>query len=359
MKYKIYYQKNDKLHSTISNSLNFKNIIKYKIIKEKEFKITQKEIFLFLFEIKNLLHSKISYIKALNYLIKLNSTKKIANFLLKNYNQNLPNNNLLFIFINFSKKSGNFNKNLNLLYEYIEKKELVKKELFSSVKYPLFLLSLLIFSFFAISNFIMPNFISFYNQNNIDLPTITKIMLEFNNFLKNYFKEVITGIVLFLLFIYLILKEQKDLVDKFLFKIKIVRFFLFYRFFNLLNIMVKSGETFQESLKKIIEIEKNRFFKKNLSKISKSIDSGVNFSKIIKRSFFDEIVKEMLIVGYNSNNLVKVFDDIALFYENNIKKEIKFIKVYLEPILVFIVFIFIFLLVISVMKPIWNLANLI
>ena len=359
MKYKIYYQKNQKLYSTISNSLNFKNIIKYKVIKEKEFKITQKEIFLFLFEIKNLLNSGISYIKALNYLAKLNSTKKIANFLLKNYNQNLPNNNLLFIFINFSKKSGNFNKNLNLLYEYIDKKELVIKELINSIKYPMFLLVLLIFSFFAISNFIMPNFINLYNQNNITLPAITKIMLEFNNFLKNNFKEIIAGIVLFLLFFYIILKEQKNLVDKFLFKIKIVRFFLFYRLFYLLKIMIEGGETFQNSLKKIIEIEKNIFFKKNLSKISNSIDSGISFSKIVKSSFFDEIVKEMLIVGYNSNNLVKVLDDIALFYENNIKKEIKFIKVFLEPILIFIVFIFIFLLVISVMKPIWNLTNLI
>ena len=359
MKYKIFYQKNYKLHSTISNTFNVENIIKIETIEKQIFKVNENSIYLFLFEIKNMLNSGISYIKALQHLQNLNSTKKLSTYLLNNYNQNIANNNILFIFINFSKNSGNFTKNLNLLFDYLDKKRLVKKELISSLKYPLFLIVLLITTFFAISNLILPNFINFYNQNNLNLPLITQIMLKCNDFLIKNYIDIFIGLILFLSALIIFYKEQREIIYKFLFKIKLVKFFELYKFFSLLKIMLEGGKTFQDSLKKLIEIEKNIYFKRKLSKISKSIDSGVNFKKVIKTAPFDTLVKEMLIVGYNSNNLLKVFSDIANFYESNIQKEIRFIKTYLEPTLIFIVFLLIFAMVISVMKPIWNLTNLV
>ena len=74
MKYKIFYQKDGKLHKVISTSITkFENIIKIKKINEKKFKLNEKEIFVFLFEIKNLLNSSINYTKALNHLQQLKS----------------------------------------------------------------------------------------------------------------------------------------------------------------------------------------------------------------------------------------------------------------------------------------------
>ena len=209
-KYKIFYQSNNKIKTTIIDTIDIlkeelpKNIINIKEIKRFEVRslfqeqkiIKEKVLIAIFYELNIMLESNITLGDALDILIKNRKDIVVLEFLntLK-YSFSSSNkvseelekfkiNYLVGSFLDISQDSGNIIANVKALSELLSESYEIKKSFIKSISYPIVLLISFFLSLISIFYFVIPKFKTIFEQTNAELPIATKILLMCNIYLK-------------------------------------------------------------------------------------------------------------------------------------------------------------------------------
>lgn len=267
------------------------------------------------------------------------------------------NNDYEFIsYIKIAEESGNLKLILQLVHSKYSFEDEMKKNLINLMIYPIsvFLISIIIFFFIII--FMVPKFVEIYSEFNGNLPLITKIIISTSNFIIYKFYVLIV-ILIILLFVYRkIIKNFKKNIDKIKIKISILKEYYILNFLNSMKISLKAKISFNESLK--LSKSNNIYFDYEIEKISKNLSKGKSISNIFNNSYlFDEEFYSFLKIGEKNGNLEIIFEKLSKIYEDRFRHKVKIILKMLEPISILFISLFIGLLVISLMLPIFKLGE--
>lgn len=267
--------------------------------------------------------------------------------------------------IEIGEISGTLSENLNYLSMELKKSQQLRAKVKSALIYPIVILaatagvsSILVF-------FVLPKIMPVFYSLRINLPIETRILIAGSNFLFNYYYWVVAGIIaLFIIFSLLI-------------KISIVRFF-YHRFilwlpfvgkiavdYHMANIMrtlgilLKSGIKIVEGVNIAADITLNDVYAKALRKTADEIRKGEPLCKYFENypSLFPPTVSRMIEVGENTGKLEENLFYLADFYENEVDEITKNLSSILEPILLVIMGSLVGFVVISIIKPIYEVSQ--
>ncbi|TET41578.1 MAG: type II secretion system F family protein, partial [Dehalococcoidia bacterium] len=93
-----------------------------------------------------------------------------------------------------SEETGNLERGLRIMADYIEKQSLSAKKIKNAMIYPIIVLVLAIVVIAVMVTFVMPSFMSLYAALGAELPTITKVLLAIVNFLLDYGLFLLAGL---------------------------------------------------------------------------------------------------------------------------------------------------------------------
>ena len=385
MFYKIIYQKNGKLKEEKIEIQNIKELEKYKNIievhrldKKRKFKKSKLEDYqLFFDEFTMLLESNLSLSDTIE-LLKNNNYSSGVSSIIECFDKALQNGTSIYeqllqydhfpsevyFFINNSEKSGDFYHNISALAQIFAYKKSIKDKLIKLLWYPAFLMIALIIALGFMMFIILPEFEYIFVQFNGNLPLATQILLDVKNVLESYYHLVFVFLLCICLLFYYLKSKYKYHFDTLVYLhlpiiSKLYQNYLQYQLFLLVSISLQSNNKISETFIFIENSFTNLYFNEKINSIIELINSGSLFHEaFIKQNIFDDWVLRLIYVADNTNNYTKSFTSLSHITLSKIDKNINLLSKISEPLLLLVIGLFLLLVVLGVMSPVWEFSNI-
>ena len=394
MKYKITYQKEQKLHTiiiVISNNSELKNhkdypenIISIKRMRNFSINVSflrnnKKDIYELFSQLDIMLSANLSFHESIDLLLKSKQEKIIENILiiikdslssslpidksLSEYKKYLGSNTLLFLKLGF--ENGNIKESVHSLVEILEEDMVSNDKLKDVMRYPTILIVSLIISIAMIFIYVLPNFDFIFSLLEDDIPLATKVLLTLKDILSEYTLVIVfvglgvTGIFLFLM------KKFRYFFDKIILLhlpivSKVFQSYHFYRLFLSISIIVKSKYQFQVAVLNSKNIVNNLYVQEVMDLILANIKNGASIADAFDKSaLFDSLTIKLLYTAEYTNQYESVLLNITAQHKKRFHKSLQNFSSSIEPILIFFIALIVLWLILAIMLPIWNLGSVI
>ena len=391
-KYKIKYQNRNKTEEIFIETLNISNeklpnnIVEIKEIKSKfsfdfikQKNISDKELLLIFYELNLMLESNINISDALDILIKNKSKRSTLEFLKliryslsngKSIVENLNDfkiNDLVISFLKISQDNGNIALNIKTLSSLLQENYEIKKGFIKSLTYPILLFISFFSSLIIIFNLVIPKFEVIFSQIKNELPFPTKVLLQVDYIFENYVFYIL-GITVFLFIIFayfykknLLFKEiiEKLLVEKIPLISDIYRYMQYYKFFLMMDIMLKSNYEFHKALISSKILLKNKYLLDRIRVINSLLQNGKSISDaFLKTKLFDDMILNLINTAEISNCMDIVINEIKNIYKNRFYEKINLLISLVQPLFLILISGLILWVVLGIFVPIWDMGNL-
>ena len=341
-------------------------------------KVKLKDIAIFCRQFYVMLDSGLSIGKALNILIEQGEKPKVREALIGvngdlKRGETLANSmrkrkdvfpNLLTSMIDAGERSGNLDIILKRMSEYYEKETKIRGKIKSAMIYPIVLGVVAIIAITFILTFVMPTFVQMFEENNVDLPTSTKMVLGTSKMLGKY------GIIIFLILVTAIILLGKYLKsEEGQYKLSIINLkipvikkltqkIIVSRFTRTMGIVSSSGMSLVTSLEIVASVVGNKIAEKELLKVKEKVLKGEGLGdSIMKIKIFPPMLASMVKVGEEAGSLDSILDKTADFYDDELEREIQTATALIEPAMIVVMGIIIGFLLISILTPMFKMYN--
>lgn len=271
--------------------------------------------------------------------------------------------------IRIGEKSGKLIENLKILSVEQEKERNLTSKLRSAIMYPFFVLSLTVVVGTGIAWFILPKLAIVFSQLKLNLPQITKILINLGLFLSNYGAFVIPLFFLVLIVFFYFLfyfSKTKFIGEVFLFITPGIKLLLkqteLARFGYLLGTLLDAGLSPVEALRSLSEATSFVRYRKFYLYLQESIAEGNSFKKSFSQykkihKIFPMPIQQLIISGEQSGTLSLVLIKIGQNYEAKTDTTAKDLTIIIEPILLVIVWLGVLTVAFAVILPIYSLVG--
>ncbi|XZJ42345.1 type II secretion system F family protein [Clostridium perfringens] len=341
-------------------------------------KVKLKDIAVFCRQFYVMLDSGLSIGKALNILIEQGEKPKLREALIGvngdlKRGETLANSmrkrkdvfpNLLTSMIDAGERSGNLDIILKRMAEYYEKETKIRGKIKSAMIYPIVLGVVAIIAITFILTFVMPTFVQMFEENNVDLPTSTKMVLGTSKMLGKY------GIIIFLILVTAIillgkyLKSEEGQYNLSVINLKIpvikklTQKIIVSRFTRTMGIVSSSGISLVTSLEIVASVVGNKIAEKELLKVKEKVLKGEGLGdSIMNIKIFPPMLASMVKVGEEAGSLDSILDKTADFYDDELEREIQTATALIEPAMIVLMGVIIGFLLISILTPMFKMYN--
>ncbi|WP_346974887.1 type II secretion system F family protein [Clostridium perfringens] len=272
--------------------------------------------------------------------------------------------NLLTSMIDAGERSGNLDIILKRMAEYYEKETKIRGKIKSAMIYPIVLGVVAIIAITFILTFVMPTFVQMFEENNVDLPMSTKMVLGTSKMLGKY------GIIIFLILVtaiillgkYLKSEEGQYKLSSINLKIpvikKLTQKIIVSRFTRTMGIVSSSGMSLVTSIEIVASVVGNKIAENELLKVKEKVLKGEGLGdSIMNIKIFPPMLASMVKIGEEAGSLDSILDKTADFYDDELEREIKTATALIEPSMIVLMGIIIGFLLISILTPMFKMYN--
>jgi len=341
-------------------------------------KIKKEEIIEILENFYLIIKSGIPIQTAIEDMIKENNNKFIKK-MLKNISINLQKgtsfsdalakytkyfSKFIISLIKIGEQTGNLEHTLKNGAEFLKNIEDLKKKFKQALIYPTFAFISIFFSMMVWLLYVLPKIIDFFKQLNMELPTLTYIVMKISEFMQEYFLWMFLGFLVFLIIFIFSLRydKVKYYFDKFMLKTPLVNKFIIYFnsafFAEYLKLTLSSGLPIIDGLKTLKENTSNKIFKEAIDKILNNIQKGYSISEALKDAkLYPLFMERMITIGEDTGELENQLNLISEYYYSKMNYLAQNLSKIIEPTLLILLAIFITIIMLSIFGPLYSLIG--
>jgi type II secretory pathway component PulF len=235
--------------------------------------------------------------------------------------------------------------------------------------YPLFVLVLAVIIGLFIAWFILPRLALVFLQLKIELPFLTKILIQFGLFLGSYGLYAVPIFLLcliVLLFFIFSFSGTKIIGEHLLFLFpgvkRLIKETEITRFGYLLGSLISAGLPLPDALRSLSQATSFFRYQQFYLFLYTSVSDGNSFKKsfvLYKKTYvlIPVPVQQLVIAGEQSGTLSQTLINIGTEYEIKTDSSVKDLSVILEPILLVIVWVVVVAIALAVILPIYGLLG--
>jgi type IV pilus assembly protein PilC len=253
---------------------------------------------------------------------------------------------------------------LQRLADFREKAMRLKKKIIGAMIYPVAVLTVAGGILWGILTFIVPKFKKMFDELDVELPPMTKMLLAFSDFVATKWYWGLAGIVGLLIFIKAITATSggRYIVDKIKLKMplfgNIINKAVIARFTRTLGTLVASGVPILEALNITKDTAGNMVISRAIGHVHDSIREGESIAEPLAQSkICDDMVVNMIDVGEETGDLDKMLLKIADQYDEDVDVAVEGMTSLIEPMMIVILGGAVGFIVISLFMPLIKLMN--
>ena len=217
----------------------------------------------------------------------------------------------------------------------------------------------------SLTTFILPKLVPLFTSLKVELPLITRGLLNLAVFSQKYWLYVVLGMILLIVSIYFIFKIEKVRYGyhRFLTRAPYIREFVVgYQlalFSQLMGTLLRSGISIDEALYTAYLGTSNLYYRRALGEIMDRISKGVSLVSVMKEfpDLYPVNALSVLAVGENSGTLEESFFKVSEYWTKDISDRTKMLPTIIEPVLLVIIALSVGLIALSIIMPIYKLTG--
>ncbi len=338
-------------------------------------KVTRKDLAIFTCQLSSLIESGINILNSL-YIITNQTANKYFKAILddvsvkikdgKSLSESLAVYDTTFpvlytSIIHSGEASGNLEKVIKSLAEFLEKDEEFKASIRASLTYPFFIAIVGILTVAVLMGFVIPKLVTMFADLGQSLPLPTIILINTSRFLTHYWWIIFSVSFLSIFSLQRIYKTNlgKAFLDDLKLKIplfgEIVLKSEIARLTRTFSLLVSSGLAVVIALKVTISTIGNQVLKNELEKFKEQIIKGSSFSNCLRSSkLFPSFATNIITVGEEGGSLEKSLSRVADEYDKDVDRLLKAITKLIEPVIILVMGVVIGFIVLSMLLPIFQ-----
>lgn len=269
---------------------------------------------------------------------------------------------LLINMVKTAELTGDLPEILDDMRDYYESIDKTRKAAISSMIYPSILFIFAICVLVFILMYVIPNFVQLFEQQNAELPSITKIVLAVSSFLtsnKFIILGVLIGLVLGFILLYKYVKPFRKTMQTIAMKLPGFGQIIIYRevamFTKTFASLLNHNVFITDSMTILSTVSNNEVFKDIINESLEFLSKGAKISDAFEDKWaFPIVAYEMLVTGENTGRLPMMMSYVANYYQDLHANLVKRINTFIEPLLIILIAIIVGIVVISVVVPMFD-----
>ncbi len=265
-------------------------------------------------------------------------------------------------FIKIGEKIGSLEGAFQQLSEYLTEEQKIKDKLTSSLIYPVMVLSVAAVGITGIVIFVLPRIKEMFSQLGADLPQRLESMIKLLNSSIIIAAVLISFFAISYLLLFIMKKNNRalsDKLDRWLLKMPLVGRLKYLtevlNFLFTMETLTGGGFTVEDALLESGKVVRNHAFRSGILQARESIIKGENLSKaFLENSIFSERLGRWIAVGERSGQIEQVFAQLRRYYQGEIEKWSSSFMNLIEPIIILLVGIIIFVIIFFFITPIFS-----
>lgn len=269
--------------------------------------------------------------------------------------------------IEVGEASGNLPEILGRMAAFYEREAKLRGDIKQATMYPSVIVTFAFVAITIVMFVVIPIFADIFGDFGVELPLVTRLVIGFRDF--------VTTNILWILPVLLLLgwgvvqffrgTRGRTLLDRFVLRIPIVGDLIskvvFARFAHTLSLLFTSGISMVDSLDNCRKVVNNKAVEADIAAARAGVQRGEGISEPLRREAktFPDMLVEMIAVGEETGGLDQVLNQIAEFYDREVEQTVRGLTSIIEPVIMVILGGIVFVIVLSVFMPMFNLANVI
>lgn len=269
--------------------------------------------------------------------------------------------------IGVGETSGNLSEILNRMSDFYERDAKLRGDIKQATTYPKVIISFAFIAIAVVMFVVLPTFADMFDQFGVELPLLTQLVVAFRDFLLDNILWVLLALVAigWGLRVFFQGARGRFLLDGMLLRIPVVGDLIskivFTRFARTLGLLFTSGISMVESLEQCEKIVGNVVVEKDIAKARAGVQRGEGITGPLRAEarVFPPMLVEMIAVGEETGGLDQVLTQISDFYDREVEQSVKGLTSIIEPVIMVILGGIIFVIVLSVFMPMFDMVNVI
>ena len=267
--------------------------------------------------------------------------------------------------IGAGERSGNLDVVFQRLSQQFKRDHEIRGRVKSALAYPTIVLVLMIGIAGFVFMFILPKLGELFKEFNTDLPLPTRILIALGEAAQNYGVWIIGAVLMIIAAIGLLARTSRGKIirSQLALLLPIVRTIV--RDMNIaaiartLALLLRTDLPLLESLRLTANTLHNLNYRNALLAARVTVQEGKTLAEALApaRNILPPTVIEMIAVGEKSGSLDEVLDEVAEFYEQEVKVMFENLPTLIEPILIIVLGFGVGGLAVAVMLPIFKLSQ--
>ncbi|QQS60847.1 MAG: type II secretion system F family protein [Candidatus Moraniibacteriota bacterium] len=273
--------------------------------------------------------------------------------------------------IHAGELSGNLVNNLKLVVLLHDKDRKLKAKINSSLLYGGIILVATMIGGVGTAWFSLPQIAKVYADMNVELPMLTRILVQFGVFVSKYgyiFFPIFFLIVASMFYFLFSFPKTKFIGNIFLFHIPFVKKLIqqseVTRFGYLMGNISQSGLSINRAFQIMVGATTFDNYKKLYEFIAGKVTEGISISESFKmypksKKLIPSSVLQMLTSAEKTGKLSETFFRISDLYELKLENTSRNLPIIIEPLLLILMGLGVVIFILATMLPIYNLTNII
>jgi len=266
--------------------------------------------------------------------------------------------------IKAGEASGKLNDVMSKMADDLEKQRNFMSKVKGTMVYPIIIIVGVIGVIVIMLMFVVPQLGGLYKDMGVELPLSTKIMIGSSDFLMRFWPIIFIASVAASVGIrkFFTIERNKFALHSTLIKLPKVGDIIIKATLvsatRTLSLLIQSGVLMLESLSIVTNTTDNVVFQKAMKNIYRSVQNGITLSDSFqKEQIFPPILIQMIAVGERTGKLDEVIHKISDYFELQTDAAIKTATTLIEPLTLVLLGGVVFVIVMSVLTPIYTLTS--
>ena len=266
--------------------------------------------------------------------------------------------------IRVGETTGNLDNVFLRLAEHIEFERFMRGQIKSALRYPMFVMTAMAIAIVVINIIVIPQFEKVFASMHADLPLITKMLIAFSGFMRNYWFVMIGMIAAagWTFKSYTSTAAGRSQWDRFKMRIPIAGKIIFKgtmaRFARSFALATRSGLPILSALRLVSQTVENDYIAAKILSMSSGIERGETILRTATQTgVFNSLVLQMIAIGEESGSLDELMQEIADMYQADVEYDVKTLGAQIEPIMIMFLGALVLVLALGVFLPIWDMSS--
>lgn len=247
---------------------------------------------------------------------------------------------------------------------FFERKNQQRRNLISALTYPIIILSTAILVVVFMLNFVVPMFEDIFTQQKVELPGITKFIIDLSGILKQYGWFLFLGLMVLFSSRILLKKKTwyKRAKDNAMLRVPFIGNFIktvyLSQFAQAVALLTASKVPILNSIQLVAQMINFHPLQKALEGVEGDILKGGLLSQSLSRhKLFDDKMIALVKVAEETNQTEFIFDRLNMQYNSQVQQQSKILSTIMEPLIILFVGVLVGIILIAMYLPMFKLSS--